>query len=258
MAKLVIQQFICRTDNFGVLVHDPDTGATATIDAPDEAAVSTELARLGWRLTDILITHHHYDHVEGVPGLKAIYDARIVGPTSEADKIGPLDLAVAGGDIFSFAGRDIEVINVPGHTAGHIAFHMPSEQLAFVGDTLFALGCGRILEGTPRQMWASLEALAALPGDTVVYCGHEYTLSNGRFALSVDGDNQALVERMKTVEALRAEDRMTLPTTIAEEIATNPFLRASARTVKEKLGMAGAGDVDVFARLRQMKNDFKG
>lgn len=258
MANLIIHQFICRSDNFGVLVHDPETGATASIDAPDEAAISGELAKLGWRLTDILVTHHHVDHVEGIPGLKAIYSPRVVGPRAEADKIPGLDANVGEGDALSFAGRAIEVIDVPGHTAGHIALHMPAEKLAFVGDTLFALGCGRILEGTPRQMWASLEKLAALPADTTVYCGHEYTLSNGRFALSVDAGNAALVERMKTVEALRAENKMTLPTTIAEEIATNPFLRASAPEVKARLGMAAAGDVDVFARLRQMKNEFKG
>ncbi|MDR3374237.1 MAG: hydroxyacylglutathione hydrolase [Ancalomicrobiaceae bacterium] len=258
MANLSIHQFICRSDNFGVLLHDAETGATAAIDAPDEAAISAELARLGWHLTDILITHHHLDHVEGLPGLKATYGARVVGPKAEAGKIGHIDIAVEEGDAISFAGRAVEVLDVPGHTLGHIALHLPEEKLAFVGDTLFALGCGRILEGAPRQMWTSLVKIAGLPGDTSVYCGHEYTLSNGRFALSVDGDNEALIERMKEVEALRAADKPTLPTTIAEEIATNPFLRASAAAVKQRLGMASAAEVDVFARLRQMKNDFKG
>ena len=258
MTALKIHQFPCRSDNFGVLVHDPETGATAAIDAPEEAAVMAALSETGWQLTDIFITHHHPDHVEGVRALKSAFKPRVVGPRAEADKIADLDVLVGEGDSLSFAGRLVEIIDTPGHTLGHIVYVIRSEPVAFCGDTLFALGCGRIIEGTPEQMWASLQKLAALPAETVVYCGHEYTLSNGHFALSVDQDNAHLLQRMTHVRDLRAGDKPTLPTTIGEELLTNPFLRATAPEVKAAIGMAGGSDLAVFTKLRQMKNEFKG
>ncbi len=258
MSALQIHQFPCRSDNFGVLVHDPETGATLAIDAPEEAAVMAALQETGWQLTDIFITHHHVDHVEGVAALKRAFRPRIVGPSAEADKIADLDVLVAEGDSLSFAGKLVEIIDTPGHTLGHIAYVIRSEPVAFVGDTLFAMGCGRIIEGTPEQMWTSLVKLANLPPETKIYCGHEYTLANGQFAMSVDQDNAHLLQRMAHVRDLRAAGEATLPTTIAEELATNPFLRATAAEVKAALGMVGGSDLAVFTKLRQMKNEFKG
>ena len=258
MPALQIHQFPCRSDNYGVLVHDPRSGATAAIDAPEEGAVVEALAGTGWKLTDIFVTHHHFDHVEGIPGLKRRFGVRVLAPRGEAAKIPDVDATISGGESFQWGGVEITVLDTPGHTLGHITYVIAEEAVAFAGDTLFAMGCGRIIEGTPAQMWVSLQALAALPPATRVYCGHEYTIANGRFALSVDAGNPALVARMAEVEALRAAGRATLPTTIAAELATNPFLRAIAPEVKAAIGMAGAGDEAVFARLRQMKNDFKG
>lgn len=258
MAPLQIYQFGCLSDNYGVLVHDPDSGATASIDAPDEAAILRVLGETGWTLTDILVTHHHQDHVQGVPGLKARFDTRVVGPRAEADKIPGLDVPVAEGDRLAFAGHELQVIATPGHTAGHIAYVLPAANAAFVGDTLFALGCGRVFEGTMAEMWGSLKALRALPLQTEVYCGHEYTQSNARFALSVDPDNAALRARAAEIDRLRAEGLPTLPTTIGREIETNPFLRADDPALAAALGMAGADPVAVFTRLREGKNTFRG
>jgi hydroxyacylglutathione hydrolase len=258
MSALQIHQFPCLSDNFGVLVHDPVSGATLAIDAPDETGMMAALKETGWQLTDLFITHHHHDHVGGVAALKSAYKPRIVGPRAEAEKIADLDVLVAEGDSLSFAGRLVEIIDTPGHTLGHIAYVMRSEPVAFVGDTLFALGCGRILEGTPEQMWDSLQKLAQLPSETAVYCGHEYTLSNGRFAVTVDGTNQHLIDRMIQIQHLLAEGKATLPTTIGEELLTNPFLRAGAAEMKAALDMTGGSDLAVFTKLRQMKNDFRG
>lgn len=258
MARLQIYQFGCLSDNYGVLVHDPASGATLSIDAPDEAAILRVLGETGWTLTDILVTHHHHDHVGAVPALKARFAPRVVGPRAEADKIPGLDVAIAEGDRLAFAGHEVQVLATPGHTAGHVAYVLPAANAAFVGDTLFALGCGRVFEGTMAEMWASLKKLRALPVQTEVYCGHEYTLSNARFAVSVDPGNAALAARLAEVERMRAEGLPTLPTTIAREIETNPFLRADDPALAAALGMAGADPVAVFTRLREGKNSFKG
>lgn len=202
MTPLEIELFACRSDNFGVLLHDPATGETASIDAPEEQAILDALARRGWTLSHIFTTHHHQDHVEANAALKARFGATIIGPAHEA--IPGLDRKVDGGDSFTFAGRPVDVILTPGHTLGHICFHLPQDKLLFAADTLFALGCGRLFEGTPAQMWDSLSKLAGLPDETVVYFGHEYTLSNARFALTIDPDNAALRARAEEIEALRA------------------------------------------------------
>ncbi|MGB3813743.1 MAG: hydroxyacylglutathione hydrolase [Shinella sp.] len=254
MTALEIELFACRSDNFGVLLHDPATGATASIDAPEEQPILDALARRGWTLSHVFTTHHHNDHVEANPALKARFGVTIVGPAREA--IPGIDRKVDGGDSFDFAGRRVDVIATPGHTLGHICFHLPEEKLLFAADTLFALGCGRLFEGTPAQMWQSLEKLSALPDETVVYFGHEYTLSNARFSLTVDPENAALASRVAEIEALRAEGAFTAPTTIGLEKATNPFLRAADPAIRRHLGLETASDAEVFAEIRARKDRF--
>lgn len=249
-----IRQFLCASDNFGVLVHDPATGATATIDACEEAPIVAALEAAGWRLTHILVTHHHDDHIAAIPALKARYEPLVIGPAADADRIPDMTQGVREGDKVRVGSLEAEVIETPGHTVGHISFHFPAERLLFAGDTLFSLGCGRLLGGTPAQMWSSLGKLARLPDDTAVYCGHEYTLSNARFALGVDPDNAVLRQRAAEAEALRARGAFTLPTTIGAEKAANPFLRAAEPDMASRLGMAGRAPVDVFAELRERKN----
>src|SRR5580704_16778040 len=191
-----IHQFLCLEDNFGVLVHDPHTRATAAIDAPEAGPILATLAARKWELTDILITHHHADHTQGIAGLKAKYPrARVIGPAKEATKIGGLDLAIGEGDVVATGALAAKVIEVPGHTAGHVAYWFADEDVLFAGDTLFAMGCGRSFEERPTVLFHSLMKLAALPGETQVYCGHEYTVANARFALSVDPSNEILKER---------------------------------------------------------------
>lgn len=254
MTPLEIELFACRSDNFGVLLHDPATGETASIDAPEEQPILDALARRGWTLTHIFTTHHHNDHVEANAALKERFGTTIIGPAHEA--IPGLDRKVDDGDSFEFAGRRVEVILTPGHTLGHICFYLPQDKLLFAADTLFALGCGRLFEGTPAQMWDSLSRLAALPDDTTVYFGHEYTLSNARFAKTVDPENAVLLARVDEIEALRAAGSFTAPTTIGLEKATNPFLRAADPEIRRHLGMKNASDVEVFAEVRARKDRF--
>ncbi len=254
---LDIVQFPCRDDNFGVLIHDAKTGQTASIDAPELKAILDVLEERGWSLTHIFTTHHHGDHVEANLDLKAKFDLAITGPQGEAGKIPGIDRSVKGGDHFEFAGHRVDVIDCPGHTLGGISYSIPSQKLLFAADTLFSLGCGRLLEGTADQMWSSLSRLMALPDDTVIYCGHEYTASNAKFALTIDPDNQALVDRALEVEKLRGAGKPTLPTTMAREKATNPFLRADDGFIRERLGMDNASDAEVFAEIRKRKDNFR-
>lgn len=256
MGRLEVHQFMCRSDNFGVLIHDPEIGITASIDAPEEAAINAALAEKGWTLSHILLTHHHYDHVEANEALKRKWGAIIVGNEADARRLPGLDVAMACGDTYEFGASKALFIDTPGHTIGHVAIHFADESVAFCGDTLFAMGCGRVFEGTPEQMWDSLSKLAALPDDTTVYCGHEYTLANAAFALTVDPDNAALKERAQEVKALRINNQPTLPTTIGIEKATNPFLRASDPAIRQLLHMQGASDAEVFAEIRNRKDSF--
>lgn len=256
MAELEIHQFMCRSDNFGVLVHDPASGLTASIDAPEERPILAALEEKGWSLSHILTTHRHGDHVEANEALKTRFGIEIVGPKAEADHIPGIDTAVGDGDRFDFAGHPVDVISTPGHTAGHICFHFPDDGLLFAADTLFALGCGRIFEGTAEGMWGSLKKLRALPDPTIVYCGHEYTLSNARFAVTVDPENLSLQARASDIEALRQAGRPTLPTTIGEEKVTNPFFRPDDPGIRAHLGMEKASDAEVFADLRGRKDRF--
>ncbi|MFO1118028.1 MAG: hydroxyacylglutathione hydrolase [Beijerinckiaceae bacterium] len=252
---LQVHQFICLSDNFGLIAHDPETGATASIDAPDGEAILRELDRKGWTLTDILVTHHHPDHTQGIPALKARFPkARIVGAKVDDKRIDGLDVKVVEGDEVSVGNAVARVIETPGHTSGHIVYHFGDADVLFAGDTLFSLGCGRVFEGTMPVMFHSLMKLAALPEETELYCGHEYTLSNARFALTVDPDNDLLKARAQKVEELRAAGKYTLPSTIGLELATNPFLRAEDPGVQKAVGMDGHDPAQVFAEVRERKN----
>lgn len=247
----------CLTDNYVPLVRDPASGAVAIVDPADATAVAAALDALGWRPTMILNTHHHPDHVGGNLELKARYGLTIIGPRGEASRIPGLDRAVGEGDTVAIGTQQGAVLDVPGHTAGHIAYWFEGAETVFVGDTLFAVGCGRLFEGTPEQMWHSLNKLADLPGQTAVYCAHEYTESNIRFAVSVDFDNAALRVRELSVKAARRRGEPTVPTTIAVELATNPFLRADKPEFARAMNMAGADPVAVFAATRKAKDNFR-
>ncbi|MFV1527719.1 MULTISPECIES: hydroxyacylglutathione hydrolase [unclassified Phaeobacter] len=246
----------CLSDNYAFLLHNAATGQTALVDAPEAEAIKSELDRRGWGLDQILLTHHHWDHIDGVADLRASYDCQIVGARADAHRLPDLDLAVAEGETFSCLGEEIHVLDVSGHTLGHIAFHLPASSAVFTADSLMALGCGRLFEGTADQMWQSLQKLAALPGDTTVYSGHEYTQSNARFALTIDPDNPALQQRCAAIDADRAEGRPTVPSRLQEELDTNPFLRAHLDSVKDALGMGGAPATKVFAEIRARKDKF--
>lgn len=256
MAALQIHQFPCLSDNFGVLIHDPEALLTAAIDAPEADKVSAALAEKGWRLTHILTTHHHHDHVGGHLQLKRETGCTIVGPRGEAGKIPGIDEVVGEGDSIAFGSHKVEVLETPGHTLGQVNYVIPSAKVAFCGDTLFAMGCGRVIEGTPQMMWNSLQKLMALPKDTAVYCGHEYTQANARFALTIEPDNAVLVGRAKEVDALRAAGKATLPTTIGLELETNPFLRPHVPAIQKRLGMEGRPLPEIFGEIRRRKDRF--
>jgi hydroxyacylglutathione hydrolase len=253
-----IRQFGCLRDNYGYLIRDRASGAVAAIDAPDAAAIDRALAEASWRLTDIFNTHWHPDHAGGNLALKARWNCRIVGPRGEAEKIPGLDEAVGEGDRVALGGSTATVRDTPGHTLGHIIYHFAEDDAAFVGDTIFALGCGRLFEGTPDQMWRSLGKIAALPESTKLYCAHEYTQANARFALTVDPGNAALQSRAARIDEIRRRGAPTVPSTVAEEKATNPFLRAAAPGVQAAVGLAGAEPVSVFAEVRRRKDQFRG
>jgi hydroxyacylglutathione hydrolase len=246
--------FPCLQDNYGVLLHDPATGATAAIDAPEAAPVEAALKAMGWRLTDILVTHHHADHTGGIAELKAHHRCRVVAPHGEAARIPLVDETVRENDKVRVGGLEGRVIETPGHTAGHISYVFPADKLAFVGDTLFSIGCGRVIEGTPEMMWQSLLKLRGLPDDTRIYCGHEYTKANIRFAKSIESGNSALNAREQEVEKLLAAHKPTIPSTIGEEKAANPFLRADVPEVAKSVGLAGQPAWKVFAEIRERKN----
>lgn len=229
---------------------------TASVDAPELDPILMATARRGWNITHIFTTHHHGDHVEANLALKERFGCEIIGPVNEAVAIPGIDRTMGDGDSFDFGGRVINVIETPGHTAGHICYHFPEDKLLFAADTLFALGCGRLFERPAADMWHSLQKLMALPDDTRVYFGHEYTLSNARFALTVDPDNAELRSRASEIEALRAKGAFTIPTTIGLEKETNPFLRASDTSIRTRLAMQDASDEDVFAEIRRRKDQF--
>jgi len=230
------------TDNYVWLIHDSQSGETAAVDPSVAEPVLEAVAAKGWRLTQVLNTHWHPDHTGGNQGIQAATGAPIAAP-AEAERVSKVDRIVSEGDRITVAGREAVVWDIPAHTAGHIAYYFEGEGMIFVGDTMFAMGCGRLFEGTAEQMYANMQRIAALPEDVRIYCGHEYTLANARFAEHVDPDNRAVQDRLDRVRALRDADEITLPTTVAQERETNPFVRAT--NVKE------------FARLRAAKDSFR-
>jgi hydroxyacylglutathione hydrolase len=256
MKPLEIEVFPCRSDNFGVLLHDSETGTTISIDAPEEAAILDALNRRGWTLSHIFTTHHHQDHVEANLALKEKFHCEIYGPYDEAVAIPGLDRSAADGDEFELAGRRVQIISTPGHTAGHICYYLPDDALLFAADTLFAMGCGRLFERPAADMWHSFQKLMALPEETRVYFGHEYTLSNARFAVTVDPENTTLKQRLSKVEALRNEGKFTIPTTIGLEKKTNPYMRVADPAIRAHLNLPDATDAEVFAEIRTRKDNF--
>jgi len=254
--KIEVQQFPCLEDNYGYLLHDLETGYTACIDTPEVAAIEKALRDTGWELSHIFNTHHHFDHAGGNLELKEKTQAVILGPRSDADRIPGLDIHVGNEDKYAFGKQQVVIYATPGHTSGHVVYHLPECGVAFVGDTLFALGCGRLFEGTPEQMWQSMQKLLEWPDDTVVYCAHEYTQANADFALTVEPQNSELAARAEEIRQLRAEHKPTVPTTIGLERRTNPFMRPDSSALRETLTMPDATDVEVFAETRQRKDNF--
>lgn len=256
MSRLEIQQVPVLTDNYAYLLHEPETGATAALD-PSEGKPLIEAARArGWHLTHVINTHHHWDHVGGNLTIKEATGATVVGPRPDIARIPGIDDTVEEGVPFRLGLAEADILFIPGHTRGHMAFHFAESQALFCGDTLFALGCGRLFEGTPEEMWASLRKLRALPGETLVYCGHEYTEANARFALTVDPTNEALAIRALAVAERRAEGLPTVPSAMAEERATNPFLRADQPAVAAAVDLKNRAPVEVFAEIRRRKDRF--
>ncbi|EDZ47737.1 hydroxyacylglutathione hydrolase [Rhodobacterales bacterium Y4I] len=246
----------CLSDNYAFLIHNPASGETALVDAPEAGAVKAALAERGWGLDWILLTHHHWDHVDGVAELREAYGAKVIGAEADAHRLPPLDKAVEDGGTFSLMGEEVQVMDVSGHTVGHIAYHIPGAAAVFTADSLMALGCGRLFEGTPQQMWASLSRLAALPAQTVVYSGHEYTQANAGFAVTVDPGNPALQERARDIARAREKGIPTVPSSLQLELDTNPFLRAADSAIRAHLGMEDAEDAEVFAEIRKRKDNF--
>ncbi|MBF9034139.1 hydroxyacylglutathione hydrolase [Rhodobacterales bacterium HKCCE2091] len=246
----------CRTDNYAFLLHDRETGKTLLVDAPETAPIADALAARGWLLSDILVTHHHDDHVAGVEELRAANGAAVWGASADAHRLPPLDHALAEGDTVTVGSLAGSVIEVPGHTIGHIAFHFPDQRLVFTADSLMALGCGRLFEGDAAMMWSSLQKLSALPHGTLVCSGHEYTEANARFAMTIESDNAALRARSAVINDTRNRGEPTVPSKLGEELATNPFLRAHLPEVKAAVGMEEASDVEVFAEIRSRKDRF--
>jgi hydroxyacylglutathione hydrolase len=253
---LDIVQIPVLNDNYVYLIRDPESEETAVIDPAVEDEVVAALEQRGWQLTHIFNTHHHWDHTGANLALKERYGLTIIGPQAERDRIPGLDIAVADGDRAYLGDVAADVYDVPGHTSGHIAYHFADELALFCGDTLFAMGCGRLFEGTPDQMWQSLAKFLRLPDETRVFCAHEYTMANGKFALSVEPENTDLVARMKDVEALRAAGKPTVPTTMGLEKATNPFLRPMSEEIQEQVGLIGAPLPVIFAEVRKRKDNF--
>jgi hydroxyacylglutathione hydrolase len=256
MAQLQIEQIPVLNDNYVYLVHEPQAGITAAVDPGVAAPVLDRLDADGWKLDWILSTHHHGDHTGGNLELKQATGCRIAGPKADAARIPGIDLGLAEGDRFRLGEAEAEVFETPGHTSGHISYWFAHAGALFCADTLFSLGCGRLLEGTPEQMWRSLSKFSPLPDDALVYCAHEYTQANARFALSVDPDNPALQARAAEVDRMRAAGKSTVPSTLGAERAANPFLRPGDPTIRRRLGMTDADEVAVFAELRKRKDRF--
>ncbi len=244
------------SDNYVYLIHETGAGATGVVDPAVAEPVLSRLQEKGWSLDWILSTHHHADHTAGNLEIKQETGCRIVGPAAERERIPGIDVAVGEGDRFQLGDAEAQVFDTPGHTSGHISYWFAEAKALFCADTLFSLGCGRLFEGTPAQMWSSLQKFEPLPDDALVYCGHEYTLSNAKFAVTVDPDNGVLQSRLAEVERLRAAGERTIPTTLGEERAANPFLRPGDPAIRRLLDMANATDAEVFGEIRRRKDGF--
>jgi hydroxyacylglutathione hydrolase len=251
-----IRLFPCLSDNFGCLIHDPSTGATASIDAPEAKPVIAALEKEGWSLTDILVTHHHHDHVGGVAELKQKYKCRVVAPFDKKTAIAQVDSRVKEGDVVGVGALRARVLETPGHTLDHISYMFDSEHALFAADTIFSIGCGRVVEGNHAMMWNSLVKLRALPDDTRIYCGHEYTLANIKFALTIEPDNAVLRARAEEAANQRKTGKPTVPTLMAEEKKANVFLRADIPSVAASVGLSGKPASEVFGEIRERKNRF--
>jgi hydroxyacylglutathione hydrolase len=246
----------CLSDNYAFLLHDAHTGATAVVDVPEAAPIRAELAARGWTLTDILITHHHWDHISGIDGLITTNDIAIWGNAADAKRLPPLTQAINPGDPVTIGSETGTMMDVSGHTIGHVAFYFPASNAVFTADSLMALGCGRLFEGTAPQMFESLARLAALPPETIICSGHEYTEANAKFALTIEPGNPDLILRRDAIAAARIANQPTVPSTLREELATNPFLRSHITAIKTRLGMAEASEPEIFAEIRARKDKF--
>ena len=246
----------CLSDNYAFLAHDAADGKTLLVDVPEAAPISEALYKRGWRLTDILLTHHHQDHVDGLAELLKSHPARVIGAKADQNRLPPLDEAVVEGDIITVGSNNGLVFDVSGHTIGHIAIHFSNSKLLFTADSLMALGCGRLFEGDPDQMWGSLSKLATLDPDTIVCSGHEYTAANGRFAITIEPKNSALQNRIREIAKKRSRNIPTVPSTLREELETNPFLRPDSTEARHNLGMRNNTDAEVFAEIRRRKDNF--
>ncbi|QDY68432.1 hydroxyacylglutathione hydrolase [Qingshengfaniella alkalisoli] len=253
---LILETIPCLSDNYSFLLHDEASGATAVVDVPDAAPILARLESHNWQLDEIWITHHHNDHIGGVNELRKQTGAKVTGAHADIHRLPNLDRSLDDGDSFEFAGELVKVMDVPGHTVGHIAFYLPDNGYLFTGDSLMALGCGRLFEGTPEQMWTSLNKLAELPDNVIVGSGHEYTQANARFALTIDPDNADLRARFEAIDEARKQGKPTVPSNLGEEKRTNPFLRAGTAAVKQAIGKPDVSDIEAFATVRSLKDSF--
>ena len=254
--ELEVFMFPCLSDNYGFLIHDPAENLTATVDTPEVSAIEGALNQKGWQLTHIINTHHHYDHAGGNLELKKKTNCTIIGPLQDKDRIPGIDLTIEHGQKFKFGSFEVKGFHTPGHTTGHMVYYFESEKIAFVGDTIFAMGCGRLFEGTPQQMLESLDLIMSWPDETMLYCAHEYTQTNAEFAITVDGKNEDLIKRKSEVEALRKDLIPTVPTQLQLEKKTNPFLRSDDHEIRLELGMVESSRTEVFAEIRNRKDQF--
>ncbi|MDG2187951.1 MAG: hydroxyacylglutathione hydrolase [Hyphomicrobiales bacterium] len=251
-----IFQFICREDNYGVLIADNNTGLTASIDAPDASAIDNELKKRDLKLTHLFITHKHADHTDGIDFLKKKYGCTVIGPDKEKNDIPCLDVTVIDEEYIDFSGSPVRVIETPGHTLGHIVYFFERENILFAGDTIFLMGCGRVFEGTHDQMFESMKKIKSLPNDTSIYCGHEYSLQNAKFAISIEPDNKLIEARMKDIERKTLQNIDCLPTNLEIELKTNPFLRYDEMSVRKILEMEKVSDKIIFSEIRKRKDNF--
>lgn len=246
----------CLTDNYAFLIGNTDTNEAAIVDVPEAAPINDALSARGWTLTTVLLTHHHWDHVDGLDGLTARNSATVIGAAADAHRLPPLGTAVQDGDVIDVLGTPVHILDVSGHTLGHIAFHMPDLDAVFTADSLMALGCGRLFEGSPAIMHESLAKVKALPEETIVYSGHEYTATNAKFAMTIEPKNSALISRVEAIETARAAGLPTVPSSLKLERATNPFLRSDVEQIAQHLDMQGAKPVDVFTEIRKRRDSF--